>query len=98
MILALRCSGEQAALKAQRKYPIMKVELVVTKSCNHCRLLEGELNDLGIPYSMIFIEDNPELQDEHGLRGSPNILVDGKLAFRGMPNVAELKAYFQKDS
>jgi len=73
----------------------MNVELVVTKTCHHCPMLETELKELEIPYSVLYIEDNPEIQERFGLRSSPNIMVDGELVFRGMPSKEQLQAMVQ---
>ncbi|MCF8063007.1 MAG: thioredoxin family protein [Deltaproteobacteria bacterium] len=73
----------------------MSVELAVTRSCHHCPILEAELKRMGIPYSIRYVEDDPQLQKKLGLRGSPNILVDGELVFRGMPDISDLRAYFE---
>lgn len=51
---------------------------------------------MGIPYSVRYIEDDPELQQKFKLMGSPNILMDNKLVFRGMPSIPDLEAYFKK--
>lgn len=37
----------------------MKVETAVTRTCNHCPILEEELRNLGLPYSLRYIEDDP---------------------------------------
>jgi len=76
----------------------MKVELAVTRSCHHCAMLEAEFKKLGVPYSICYLEDDPEMQQKYGIKGSPNILVDGELAFRGMPSFAELEKYFKERS
>ena len=74
----------------------MNVELAVTRSCHHCPIIEVELKRLGVPYSIRYVEEDETLQKKHNLKGSPNILVDGKLVFRGMPAVSDLRAYFKK--
>jgi glutaredoxin len=43
----------------------MKVAIVATKTCRHCPQLEQNLKDFGIPYDVIYAEDNPKLCDEH---------------------------------
>ncbi len=76
----------------------MNVELAVTRSCHHCPIIEAELKRLKIPYSIRYVEDDAALQKKHNLKGSPNILVDGELVFRGMPAISDLRAYFTKQS
>ena len=75
----------------------MNVELGVTRSCHHCPMIEAELKKLGIPYSIRDVEEDAELQTKHNIKGSPNILVDEELVFRGMPAVSDLKTYFEKN-
>ena len=74
----------------------MNVELAVTRSCHHCPIIETELKKLGIPYSIRYVEDDVELQKKRNIKGSPNILVDGELVFRGMHAMSDLRAYFKK--
>jgi hypothetical protein len=42
------------------------------------------------------VEDDVELRKKHNIKGSPNILVDDELVFRGMPAISDLRAYFKK--
>lgn len=74
----------------------MNVEIAVTRSCHHCPILEEELKKMGIPYSIRYVEDDAALQAKYNIRGSPNILVDGELVFRGMPSLSTLRAYFRE--
>ncbi len=74
----------------------MNVDIAVTKTCHHCPLIEAELKKLGVPYSIRYMEDDVEFQNKHNIKGSPNILVDGELVFRGMPAISDLRAYFKK--
>lgn len=76
----------------------MNVELAVTRSCRHCSIIEAELKKLGVPYSIRYVEDDAEFQKKHTIKGSPNILVDGELVFRGMPAISDLREYFTKKS
>lgn len=73
----------------------MKVELAVTRSCHHCAIIEAELKKLGVPYSVRYAEEDVELQKKHNIKGSPNILVDDELVFRGMPAIHEIVDYFK---
>ena len=76
----------------------MKVELAVTRTCHHCPILEKELKNLGVAYSIRLVGDDAELQSKYNIKGSPNILVDGELVFRGMPSLSELREYFTSKS
>lgn len=72
----------------------MEVMIIGTRTCTHCRGLERELRDLGIPYEVCFVEEHPELVARYGIRHSPNLVVDGEVAFRGQPTESELKCCF----
>lgn len=60
----------------------MQVIIVATKTCNHRRLLEGQLADSEVPYDVRFFEDHPELVERFDLHLSPNVLLDEKVIFR----------------
>ncbi|OUR71562.1 hypothetical protein A9Q78_09190 [Methylophaga sp. 41_12_T18] len=73
----------------------MKVKLLVTKTDFNLPNLEQELKDLDINYQVDFVEEQPELVSILKIRHSPNIIVDGKLAFQHVPTEGELKSYFK---
>jgi len=73
----------------------MRVQLLVTKTDYNLPNLENELIDLDINYEVEFVEDHPELVSALKIRHSPNIIVDGKLAFQRVPTEGELKRYFE---
>lgn len=72
----------------------MKVQSVATKACPRRPNLERELEDLGIPFELVLVEDQPELAERLNIRHSPNLVVDDRLVFRGQPSEAELSAFF----
>ena len=74
----------------------MQVQIIATKDCNHRQNLERELNALDIPYKLVFVEDQPDEAQRLGIRHSPNLVVDGEVAFRCLPSEADLRAYFAK--
>lgn len=74
----------------------MRVQLLVTKNDFNLPNLEKEFHDLGVDYEVKFIEDNPQIVSEYQIRHSPNIFIDGELAFQRQPSELELKAYFDK--
>jgi glutaredoxin len=74
----------------------MDVIIAVTKSCQHCSILQRELDEMKVPYRIHYLEEHPEWVDKFGLKGSPNIIVDGELAFRKMPEIHDLRQYFSK--
>mgnify|MGYP001151443742 CR=1 FL=1 len=72
----------------------MRVQLLVTKTDFNLPNLENEFKHLGISYEVEYVEEHPELVSALNIRHSPNIIVDGELAFQRQPTEAELKAYF----
>jgi len=72
----------------------MKVEIVVTKKCVHRKLIENELNDLGVKYKVIFVEDNPDIVSKYSIRHSPNIILNNDIVCRELPSESELKKIF----
>ena len=72
----------------------MDVTLLVTKTDFSVANLKCEFDNLGMPYSIEYVENNPELVSTHCIRHSPNIFVDGNLIFRHQPSPTELKDYF----
>lgn len=75
----------------------MNVKIVATKSCSHCLSLQHELRDIGIPFEVLFVEEHPDVVVAHGIRHSPNILVNDKVVFRGQPTPHELRDFFGKN-
>jgi len=73
----------------------MRVQLLVTKTDFHLPNLENEFKHLGIEYEVDFVEEHPELVSALNIRHSPNIIVDGQLAFQRQPSEGELRAYFE---
>ena len=72
----------------------MEVILAVTKTCNHCPVLERELKKLGVPYCVRYHEDHPEMIEKYKLKHSPVVIVDGEVIFNGMPNLSALREFF----
>ena len=72
----------------------MKVMIMATKNCSHCKNFSRELNDIGIEHQVTYCDDNPELVKKYGIRHSPNLIVNGEVVFRHQPTAVELKALF----
>lgn len=72
----------------------MDVKIVATKSCSHCHALQHELEDIGIVCAVWFAEDHPDIVALHGIRHSPNLLVDDRVVFRGQSTPLELREFF----
>ncbi len=72
----------------------MDVMIIATKSCTHRKGLEKELECLGIPYHVRFVEDSADLVQKFSIRHSPNLIVDDEVVFRKQPTEVELHAFF----
>ena len=71
----------------------MNIQLLVTKTDFNLPNIEKEFKHLGVEYKVEYIEDNPELVSTLNIRHSPNIIIDGELAFQRQPSENELKEY-----
>jgi len=76
----------------------MNIQFLVTRNDFSLANLEREFSGLGLNYDIEYIEEHPELVSAHTIRHSPNILVNGSLAFRHQPTVNELKTYLEQIS
>jgi len=74
----------------------MDVQIIATRDCRHRPNLERELRMMGLPYRVVFIEDDPAVAARYGIRHSPNLVVDDEVAFRGQPTEHELRAYLER--
>ena len=73
----------------------MDVIIAVTKSCQHCAILQRELDEMQVSYRVHYLEEHPEWVDKFGIKGSPNVIVDGNFVFRKMPEISDLRAFFK---
>ena len=64
----------------------MDVQIIATKSCCHCPVLENELKSLGVSYTVRYAEDHPELLEKYHIHSTPNLVVDGQVVFQGKPD------------
>jgi glutaredoxin len=72
----------------------MNVQIIATHTCSHRKNLERELQCLGIPYDVIYIEDDPDVMPRYQIRHSPNLVVDGRIVCRGQPTESQLREIF----
>jgi len=72
----------------------MDVQLLVTQTDSCLPNLKRKLDDVGIDYSVAYIEDNVTLVESNHIRHSPNILINGSLIFRSQPTIEELRVFF----
>lgn len=72
----------------------MKITIAATKTCNNRPLLEKELYDAGLNYTVKYFSENPEIFKKFKIKKSPLLIVDDELVSAGMPEhnvVEELK-------
>lgn len=69
----------------------MDIVIAATKTCHFRPLLEKELKDVGLEYSVKYFSDHPEIIKKHKLKTSPLLIVDGKLVSVGMPKHGKVK-------
>ena len=74
----------------------MEVQIIATHECRHRLDLERELLELGIPFALVFAEDDEDLVRRYQIRHSPNLVVDGVVVFRGLPTEGQLRDLFTK--
>lgn len=72
------------------EYNLMEVSIIATRGCNHRASLERQLQNLGVDYDLLFVEENPELVEELDIHHSPNLLVNGEVVCRNLPTAGEL--------
>ncbi|MGV8946282.1 MAG: rhodanese-like domain-containing protein [Lutibacter sp.] len=66
----------------------MKILIAATKTCSHRPLLENLLQEAWLPYKVNYFEDHPEIFEKYQIKQSPLLIVDGKVASVGMPEIA----------
>jgi glutaredoxin len=84
----------QSARTRTRKRWIMNVKIIATRTCSHRPNLEKELQHLGIPYELLFVEDNPDVAARYAIRQSPTLVVNERVVCHGQPTEHELRAFF----
>jgi len=66
------------------------VEILTTPDCVNCSVVERMLDDIGISYTVIDITQKPEYLQKYPIFTAPGVIIDGKLAFTGIPKKEEL--------
>ena len=79
----------------------MNVLILATKNCSHRTILEKYLNDLGVTYQLVYVEDDPEAKKKYQIQNSPNLILNGEVVFRAsptksLPSNKELKNYLNR--
>lgn len=65
----------------------MKILIAATKTCPHRPSLEKLFQEAWLPYKVNYFEDHPEIFEKYQLKHSPLLIVDGKVASVGMPEI-----------
>lgn len=73
-----------------------RVQVLSTPGCAGCtqakRLIAEVLSEFpGLDWEEIDLTERPEVAAEHGLMSVPAVVIDGRLAFAGVPKEAALR-------
>jgi len=68
----------------------MEILIAATKTCQHRPALEKVLQEVWLPYKVIYFEDHPELFEKYQLKHSPLLIVDEKVESVGMPEMDKI--------
>lgn len=66
------------------------VQILTTPSCSSCLVVEKMLDRMGVKYELIDITKNPEVLQKYPIMTAPGIVINGRLAFVGVPKEQEL--------
>jgi len=69
----------------------MKVQLLTTPGCSNCSILENMLEKLDVAYDLIDVTEKPEYLEKYPVFTVPVLVINEKLAFRGIPKIDELE-------
>lgn len=74
----------------------MDVEFLYNPTCGHCRhglatVEEALADEPDVDLEVVDLAREPEAAEEYDLRCCPGVVVDGTLAFLGVPSEAELR-------
>jgi ribonucleoside-triphosphate reductase len=69
--------------------------LFATKTCPNCKVAAALLDKAGIKYSKVYVEDNPDLAKELGLKQAPTLVVKRAGDTEKIVNVSNIKKYIE---
>jgi len=72
----------------------MNVMIFATKNCSQSKKLSSELDNLDVRHHVVYCDDEPEIVEKYGIWHSPNLIVNGEVAFSRLPREGELKKLF----
>ncbi len=73
----------------------MKVLVLATRGCSHCKTFSKELDEIGIEHEIHYCDDEPELVEKYAIRHSPNLIVDDEVIFFFFLTEHELRDFFK---
>jgi rhodanese-related sulfurtransferase len=65
----------------------MEILIVATKDCQHRPILEKELQNADLPYTVKYFEEHPDLVEKYQFKHSPLLIVNERVASIGMPDL-----------
>lgn len=69
--------------------------LFATKTCPNCKVAAALLDKAGIKYTKVYVEDDPELANELGLKQAPTLYVQNAGKAEKIVNVSNIKKYIE---
>lgn len=69
--------------------------LFVTKTCPNCKKAKNLLEKSGISFTVIAVEDNPELAMQLDLRQAPSLVVKGENGYKAAEGISNIKKYLE---
>lgn len=69
----------------------MKIEVLATPGCQNCAKAERMMDEMKVKYRVIDITKNPGILKKYPIMSTPGIVINGKLAFTGVPSKEKLK-------
>ncbi|MBR6755188.1 MAG: ribonucleoside triphosphate reductase, partial [Clostridia bacterium] len=67
--------------------------LFATKTCPNCRIAASLLDKANVSYRKVYVEDEPELAKELGLKQAPTLVVPTENGSEKIVNVSNIKKY-----
>ncbi|GIU68171.1 MAG: hypothetical protein KatS3mg001_021 [Candidatus Pacearchaeota archaeon] len=65
---------------------MVRVQILTTPGCTGCAKVEKMLDELGVKYTVIDVTKKPALVKKYKLMTAPGTIINGKLAFSGVPS------------
>ncbi len=69
--------------------------LFATKTCPNCKVAAALLDKAGIKYTKVYVEDNPDLATQLGLKQAPTLFVQSAGNTEKIVNVSNIKKYIE---